>query len=748
MKRVVVNILLVLLIGAISLDFQDRRLTDVGFFERTERILYDVRLGYLAEPKSHDNIVIIDIDEASLDQVGRWPWRRDVIGRLIERLVDEHKVRMVLTNLQFADPDLTGPQIMAEIRERFEYDLAVQFAIDSIESDYDFDDRFSQMLDGKSVLLGYAFTASDTKVGTIPPPSVLFDQERKAVSREVTRSAVRDLVSYEGYVGNLRQIMASSLASGHVTPVVDQDGIVRRVPLMIAFRGVPYEALGLTALRYDAGQMNPEPVRITRDDGVLSVVSVGDRDVPINRDGTIYLNYHAREEGRPGAFRYVSAGAVLDEAAQADDTLRDRIAIIGSSSVRVSDNYATPLDPDVPGVELLATFVAGLLDGDLLYRPTDLWVTEAAMYLLLGVLLAVALPFLNPLLSVIAVAAVSYGVLHLNLQFWQDDQHVYQLFPFIVMIVVLFVWSLSIGFVIEYRSTRQMGQVMGQYLPPALARRMTKSKRSITDLKGEEKELSILFSDVRGFTSISERLDPQDLSLFMNRMLTALSERIHAHGGTIDKYIGDAVMAFWGAPLDDPEHARHSVMAALEMQAAIGKLSDSVEKQNLPPLRMGVGICTGHARVGNMGSNIRLNYTVMGDSVNTASRLEGITKYYDVPIVVSDRTAESIPETSGIVFREVDTIRVKGKEQPIRIYQPLGLRSKLTSYIVAANDEYHEALVMYKNKDFENSLAVFRQLGEQFPSDGLVQTYISRIEDILKEPVPPDWEPIWNFVTK
>lgn len=748
MKRVIANFLLVLLIGAMSLEYKDQRLVDVGFFSRTEQLLYDLRLDHLSVPRDSKDIVIVDIDEASLERIGRWPWRRDVIGDLVNRLVEDHGVRMVLTDIEFADQDLVGAQIMEDLKDRFQYDLAVQFAIDRVASNYDFDARLSQALDGKSVLLGYSFSASETKIAAIPSPSVLFDQERNAVSREVTRAASRELLSFEGYLGNLRGILTSALASGHVTPIVDQDGIVRRMPLMIAFRGVPYESLGVTALRYQAGLMNPEPIRITRDGGVLSAISVGERDIPINRDGTLFLNYRGPAGPQGGTFQYVSAASLLEAPEGGGGALRNKIAILGSSSVRVAETYATPLGPDVPGVELLATFLAGLLEGDVLYRPTDLWLSEAALYLFLGLALAGALPFLGPLLSVLVVAVVTVGVTYLNLAFWEGDRHVYQIFPFLVMIFTLFIWSLSIGFLIEYRSTRQMGQVMGQYLPPALARRMTKSKRSITDLKGEEKELSILFSDVRGFTSISERLAPQELSLFMNRMLTALSERIHAHNGTIDKYIGDAVMAFWGAPLDDPEHARHSVMSALEMQAAIAKLSDSVEKQNLPPLRMGVGICTGHARVGNMGSNIRLNYTVMGDSVNTASRLEGITKYYDVPIVVSDRTAESIPESAGIVFREVDTIRVKGKERPIKIYQPLGLRSKLTSYVVAATDEFHRTLEMYKSKDFENCLASLKALEEQFPSDGLVKTYIGRVEKILEQPVPQDWEPIWNFVTK
>jgi len=748
-KRVLANIALALLIGVALLKYKDGRLFDLDLIDRTESLFFDLRLEFFSKTEFNSDIFIVDIDDQSLTQVGRWPWRRDIVGDIVTRLLDDHGVRMVIFSFPLSDSDLVGEQIMEELKERFRFDLSVQNAIDSIAAEYDFDRVLAGDFDGAPVLLNYQFTPQEGSVASIPSPSILFDSEGEApLGRSEARFASLLLPNYEGFIGNLESLQVAALASGTMTPISDADGIVRRVPLIVSFRAVPYESLLVQALRnYEEG--NPQQLRVVLEGDAFDRLAIGSREIPVNRDGTMYVNYLGEGGSRGGIFQYIPAASFLGESAgESRSSLRGKIAVIGSSSLRLGQIVASPLNPEYPEAELVAVTLANLLDGNYLHRPAGTWLREALIFIVLSAALSVLLPLIGPLFALPVAIAAGYGVVHVNLSFWEGSGHVYEIFPFIVLILTLLIWNLIVGFIIEYRSTRRMQGVLGQYLPPALAKRMSKSKRDISTLKGEEKELSILFSDVRGFTSISEQFDPQALSAFMNQMLTSLSECIHEQDGTIDKYIGDAVMAFWGAPLDDPKHALKSVLAALEMQTAIGKLSESLEKKGFPPLKLGIGICTGHVRVGNMGSNIRLNYTVMGDSVNAASRLEGITKHYGVPILVSDLTASSSDMDGPVAFREVDTIRVKGKERPIKIYQPVGMRAKLNSYHLSAIDEFHQALEMYKSRDFENCLAKLYNLREQFPEDGLITVYVDRIEDLLSRPLAAEWEPIWNFVTK
>ncbi len=744
-NRIISNFALVVLIGCFLLRFGGDRLVELSFLDRTEELLYDLRLGYLSQPRKNDEIVIVDIDNASLKEVGRWPWRRDVVGVLVRRLLDKHQAGLVIFTVQFPESDNVGVQIMSELREEFRFEPDTQNAIDNIASEYDFDISFAKALDGRKVLLSYYFTLGEGIVGGIPQASILLSENGRALSRERMSRAVSEVLSYQGYVGNLRQIQTAALGAGHLTPIIDQDGSIRKTQLIANFRGVPYESLALSALRF--GSESRKTITAIREDSILRGFIVDSKRIPINGDGTIYVNYYGTGGPGYGNFEYISAASLLRETGSTKD-LSGKIVVVGSSSQRLNALRATPLNPELPGVEVFATSLANLMEGDLLYRPTSIWLNEMMLFFALGLCLSVIMPFLGPLISLPVVALAMYGVLYINLGFWTDAGHVYLLFPFMAMVVALFIWNLSVGFMIEYRATRRIQGVLGQYLPPALAKRMSKSKRSIAQLKGEERELSILFSDVRNFTTISEQFEPQDLSKFMNQMLTVLSERIHAHNGTIDKYIGDAVMAFWGAPLEDPDHARNSVLAALEMQIEMSRLSVKLEKMNFPSLKLGIGICTGLARVGNMGSNIRLNYTAMGDSVNTASRLEGITKHYDVPVLVSERTAEAIGLEGKMVFREIDTIRVKGKAKPIKIYQPMGQRQKLNSFDLTRLDEYHEALEMYKNRDFGNSLQRMNLLCERFPEDGLYRAYAERLHQLATEGVPADWEPVYSFMTK
>ena len=377
------------------------------------------------------------------------------------------------------------------------------------------------------------------------------------------------------------------------------------------------------------------------DDAIESAGVMG-YSAPIDRTGNMLLNFRS-PGGTNGAsqFEYIPANQIMNDEVPAD-TLRDKVIFIGSSSDVLNDLWNTPVNPRMPGVEIHATAYTNMLDKSALERPINAWLVEGILLILLGAIMSWFYPKIRVGLSLTFTTVGIAVVYYLNFfHFWLGANEVYRIVPFVTLFVVMMLANLITGLVVEYRQKKKVEGVLNQYIPAELAKEVNASKKGFS-MEGEIREMSILFSDVRGFTTISEKLKPHELTDLMNQMLTALSRQIHYNRGTIDKYIGDAVMAFWNAPLDDLNHASNAVRGAMGMQAAMVKLSDSLVDKGMPKLKMGVGINTGEACVGNMGSEIRLSYTVMGDVVNLASRLEGITKQYGVDIIVGERTRKAV----------------------------------------------------------------------------------------------------------
>ena len=762
MKRILFNFALLIFLGVMLIEYKGKQLVALPFVQGISQSFLDWQLEKHSPDlgAAGDEVVIIDVDEDSLQQFGRWPWRRDRLAELVNQLFEVNQVAVAAFVMPFSEPDVIGQEIMDELKKTFIHDPAMESALYRIEPKYDFDSLFSEALDGQNVILGVVFNDVENSSSANVPKLSNFYQRKggEPASRDTLKKATRDWHSWRGYTGNLTQFRDSASGSGNVAPIVDPDGLIRRLDILSSFRGELYVAMIPQLLRFKEDSVAPKTLVLVGVDGLDDEniafnpredepvgLRVGEWTIPFTK-GIAYLNFPKRKPDGSSPFRYLSAAELFVEGRRFKD-LKGSIALIGSSSPRLNDIRATPLVSTMPGVELHATMLANILNNDVLYRPNYAWFYEATILIVMGLLLSIFYPIMGPMMSLGVTVATLIIIPIVANHLWVENGTIYKIAPLLIMVSILFLWNLTLGFLIEWRSKRRVEGILGQYLPPSLARQMSKSGKSFS-MEGEDKELSILFSDVRGFTSISEKFQPQELTRFMNQMLTSLSQEIHKHNGTIDKYIGDAVMAFWGAPLEDAEHARNSVLAAIDMQAAIKKLSDKLEAQGYPELQMGVGICSGQARVGNMGSSIRLNYTVMGDTVNTASRLEGITKKFQVPILVSDRTKNLIAP-GEILFREVDTVVVKGKQQPVVIYEPVGVRGKISADAVQRLDMFHEALNLYKNQDFAKAYEILQELHSSLPSeDGLVEIYLHRIYDLLTNPPDSDWEPITKLDTK
>jgi adenylate cyclase len=383
------------------------------------------------------------------------------------------------------------------------------------------------------------------------------------------------------------------------------------------------------------------------------------------------------------------------------------------------------------------------LDNTIKQRPAFFKGIEVLMLLLAGLLLTLTLPTLNPLKATLMTLAVLAGALSIDFISWQYANLVLPMASLLLMISLIYLLNMSYGFFVESRGRRHLTRLFGHYVPPEVVRKLAKNPEEI-NLKGESREMTVLFSDIRGFTDISEGLSPKQLSQMMNEFLTPMTQIIHNNRGTIDKYMGDAIMAFWGAPMRDKNHAQNAMNAAIQMNASIKAINEKFKKKGWSAIRMGFGLNTGSMAVGNMGSNFRMAYTVMGDSVNLGSRIEGLTKYYGVDIVVSEFVKAQVP---SIIYRELDIVRVKGKDKPVTIYEPLGTAEQMSIEAQEELELYQEAIKHYRNQDWDLAEKLLNNL-EKIAPIHLYTLYLARIKQFKQSSPSENWDGVFNHETK
>ncbi len=712
------------------------------FIERLENIAYDARLLFTMPRTRADSIVIVDIDEKSLAAEGRWPWPRDKMARMVDQLFDRYGVAIVAFDVVFAEPEeASGLQVLEQLAASgLAEDPVFASAAEALRRELDHDAAFARAIRGRPVVLGYFFSNADEsgrapQAGALPPPTFPAGQ---FAGRDI------EFVTAQGYGGNLPELQRNAAAAGHFISLPDEDGVVRRLPMLYEYQGAYYEALVIAVVRLALGVDRVEPgfppgSRAGARYSGLEWLQIGSVRVPVDRAVRTLVPYR----GPQGSFPYVSAADVLEGTVSGVD-LKDRIVLVGTTAKGLLDLRSTPVAPDFPGVEIHANLIDGILAGRLLENPAYTLGADVVLLLASGLLMAVLLPALSPLWASLATAALLLAAIGVNLALWRFAGLVFPLAGGLLAIVLLYLLNMTYGFFVESRGKRQLAGRFGQYVPPELVEEMSANPDAFS-MDSESRELTVLFSDVRGFTTISESLSPSELSALMNEFLTPMTQVIHHQRGTIDKYMGDAIMAFWGAPLPDPEHARHALQAGLGMLDRIHKLGEEFRARGWPELRIGVGINTGPMRVGNMGSEFRIAYTVMGDAVNLGSRLEGLTKGYGVEIIVSETTRAAVPEYA---YRELDRVRVKGKDDPVTIYEPLGLAETLDK---ATRDElklYRHALELYRRQDWDMAELQFLNLQRMVPSRLLYTIYAERIVHFREHPPEPDWDGVFTHVTK
>ena len=744
LARIIIGLLVVVVFLVHAVGLWGLRMP---ILDQLESIIYDTRLR-LTMPQTVDSrIVILNIDEKSLAEKeqggeGRWPWPRDRLGLLLDKLFDQYQIAIVGFDVLFAERDeSSGIRVLERLGKHELRDVPqFQSLLAKIKPQLEYDDIFARKMKGRPVVLGYTFSKDDpaqvTRKGLLPLPIL---QKQAFTSRPIYAER------YTGYTANLEELQNSSTSAGHINPVTDADGIIRRVPMLAEYDGAYYEPLSLAMVRVLLGSppvrpIGPDVGLAPRDYPGLEWLQVGSLSIPVDDTASALVPYR----GDRGSFRYYSIVDVLNDRIDVAE-LKGKIVLIGTTAPGLLDMRATPVNAIYPGVEVHANLISGLLDENLKLQPPYVGGAEVLLLLVSGLAMALLLPLLTPLTATLATLLVLVSVLATNVMVFQHGDLVLPLASGLVLILVLFTLNMMYGFFIEARGMRQITDLFGQYVPPELVDEMARNPEKF-NMTPRAQELSVLFSDVRGFTTISEALSPEDLAHYINEYLTSMSLVIRErHRGTLDKYIGDAIMAFWGAPVADAEHARNAVLAALGMQSEARALNEKFRAKGWPTFKIGIGVNSGVMRVGDMGSKIRKAYTVMGDAVNIASRLEGITKQYGADVIIGEGTRKLI---TGFVLREVDRVRVKGKDEPVTIYEPWGLEGQVDQAKLDELKIWNQTLKLYRSQDWDRAELQLLNLQKRVPSAGFYGVFIERIAHFRAHPPEPGWNGAWIFETK
>jgi adenylate cyclase len=679
-------------------------------------------------------VVIVDIDEKSLRTVGQWPWPRTRVADLINRLTQMGAL-VIAFDIVFAEPDRMSPGVAADVFR--DLDDATKLKLRALPSN---DAVFAEALRNSHVVLG----ESGLPFAVAQPEGA-----KPAVGIATMGGDARPfLLNFPGLLRNIPILEQSGSGRGLFTIRAERDGIVRRVPIVMQAQGTIMPSLTLEMLRVVSGSST---VLIRSDNAGVQSAAVPGFVIPTDRNGQLWIHFAPHDLAR-----YVSAADILEGKVPAERVSR-RLVLVGTSAVGLLDSKTTPIDPVMPGVEVHAQVLEGVLTQSVLSAPNYAVGVELCAAILLGVAIIWLTPILSPVYLLMFGAAIMALTAGASWYFYVQNRLLFDFTYPLLSSAFVYLTLVFSNYMSEQAQRRRIRSAFGQYLSPDLVEQLANSPEKLV-LGGEEREMSILFSDVRGFTTISElyKNDPQGLTSLMNSFLTPLTNAIIEHNGTIDKYMGDAIMAFWNAPLNDAQHEVNACEAALEMLLRVETLNRQREQQaketgqRFIPLKVGVGINTGKCVVGNMGSDLRFNYSVLGDPVNLASRLEGQSKNYGVPIILGSKTATGLRDKFAVL--ELDCITVKGKTEPESVYTVLGRAD------VAGSDRFSQLhhdvnamLAQFRQCDFTGAaktIAKCRKISNGFGLDYLLDLYDERIRTFEQEPPPADWNGVFVLDSK
>jgi adenylate cyclase len=734
-------ILLVLLVGALFVRIQD--------YDWTKSLRY---LAFDAYNQMHprpqtDNVVIVDLDEASLrdDRLGQWPWPRTTVATLVDNL-KEMGASAIVFDMVFAEEDRTSPAVLLK---RLPEDSLTPEISDKLsklpDHDYVLADAFAR---AGNVVTGFVW--STTSEATRHNPHL----SRPIIFGKGTQPLQVQVPSMRGVTTNLNILEKTAAGNGSFGVSAEIDGIIRQVPMFFRQNGPDgelinvYPSLAIEALRVSQDPRLAHKIRVLKDEEITPfapdmLLNIGKYTIPMGADGKFYVHF-----SKSRADQYIPAWTVVDKSAD-PIKIKDKIVLIGTSAEGLKDIRSTPLDLFIPGVELHLNIIEQIQQGRFLLRPALMQGAELLFTLGVGMLVIVIAPFVNAVLLSLITLSMMAGLAFVSLHaFNAEGLLIDPVYPALTIFAISVVAALM-SYMRAEMERRAVKQAFGLYISPDYMKELADNPDQLR-LGGELRDITTMFTDIRGFTSISEQLKPDELIHLMNDFLTPMSDLVMANRGTIDKYMGDAMMAFWNAPLLDPNHARNACIAALSMNKALEPINARLvikggELGKVPiQLKAGIGINSGPGAVGNMGSKQRFAYSVLGDAVNLASRLESQTKAYGVDILLGENTYQEITDFAAL---ELDLIRVKGKQVPVRIYTLLG------GHEDAKQSEFHilklahdEMLALYRSRDFTQASDRLNDCLSHAPASihGYYAMMKLRMNELQKTPPESSWDGVFE----
>ncbi len=700
-----------------------------------ENQAYDARLKITLPEHVDKQVVIVDIDEKSLEALGQWPWNRNILAKINEILFDYFQIKAIGYDTVFAEQDVDEGAIILDKMASgpLQDDPAFIEEYHRVIPSLQHDQRFAESLKNRKTVLGFVMD-TDTIKGSLPTAITKLD--KKTLKNLALNKTT-------GYTANLKLLQTNAYSGGFFdNPLLDDDGVFRRVPLLQTYKNELHESLSLALVRAATGSPAIEMLVKTTEntqDLLLEWLKIGKLVIPVDHQSGVLVPYI----GKKKSFEYFSAIDVLNKKV-AKEKLSGKITLFGTSAPGLLDLRTTPLEPAYPGVEVHANIIQGILDGRILHAPEYTKVFEFIIISIIGITLTFALPMLSALFSTLLFISSIILLTGTNYYVWTNAQLVLPVASPVLLVVLLFALQMSYGFFVESRGKRQLAHLFGQYVPPELVEEMSKKMDEIK-LDGEMREMSVLFSDVRGFTTISESLEPKELTDYINAFLTPITRVIHDNRGTIDKYMGDAVMAFWGAPLEDKQHALHALNSAIDIVKRMKSLRKEFSEKQWPEIYVGIGVNSGVMNVGNKGSEFRVDYTILGDAVNLGSRLEGLTKVYGVDIITSEYTKHAVPEFE---YRELDRVRVKGKNKPVTIFEPLGLLENVSKSEKKLLRQFHIGITQYRAQNWDAAEREVFALSQLDPESKLYKIYLDPITHYRENPPAKDWDGSFTHTSK
>ena len=721
-----------------------------SFLEIVELKTLDLRFKSRGVLQGTDAVALAVIDEKSLDAEGRWPWPRSKIARLVDCLSDDG-AKVIGFDVGFLEPDENNnisfiQQLESQLKdlELENKDLERFLAESKILADNDLILAHSIKRSDPQVILGYFLHMSQKDLGYEISSGEIdsrIEQINKSKYPVVQFPPGEDFdveLIFDAYAPEVAIPILNQAAdsSGYFNMIPDLDGAVRWLPLIIKCRDQFLSPLSIQSVWHYLGR---PPLIVKIASYGVEGIQMGSIFIPTDERGQMLINYL----GPPKTFPHYPITKIINGEIP-KGTFKDKIVLVGATALGIYDMRNTPFSPVYPGLEAHATIIDNILRQDFLIQPEWIKIFDILAIILIGVIIGLVIPRLNAVRGILFAVALFIAHIVLSRLFFVNYGLLFSITYPLTALGVLYVSHTLYKYMTEERERKKIKGAFTYYVSSSVVNEMLKYPEKLK-LGGERKELTVLFSDIKGFTTIAEGLTPEELVNLLNEYLTVMTDVVFKYDGTLDKYIGDAIMALYGAPLDLPDHPAKACRSALEMIHALGSLNNKWIDEGRKPIDIRIGINTGPMMVGNMGSKQRFDFTAMGDSVNLGSRLEGANKSYKTNIIIAESTYERVRDE--FICMELDSVRVQGKKRTVRIYSLLGYKDSPEIRLAMVN-QFNQGVKAYKGREWDEAIRIFKTITTSEPHLYAAQVYVERCLNFKNNPPPTGWDGVYDMVTK